>query len=141
MGDGDVRGRGDGGERRHAGDHLERQTGARERDRLLPTTPEQVRIAALQPHDAPAAAGMRNQERIHFGLWQAVARDSERLDRRLVEQLRRDQPVVHEHVTRAHVREPLDRDQLGIARAGADERYRHASAFVTASRKKSRRSS
>ena len=47
----------------------------------------------------------------------------------------RDEPVVDEHLARAHAREPAHRDQLGIARARADERHGHDSAFATRSRK------
>ena len=84
---------------------------------------------------------MCDEECVHVVLGQAVALDPQRVRGRFVEQLRGDEPVVHEHIAGTHAREPLDRDQLGIAGAGADERNRHASAFATASRKKSRRSS
>jgi hypothetical protein len=104
MSDGNVGRRRHGGERRDTGDHLERDAGPRERDRLLPTTPEEVRIAALEPHDAPATTGMHDQKRVHIRLRQSVARNPERMHGRFVEQLRRDEPVVHEHVARAHSR-------------------------------------
>ena len=36
---------------RHAGDHLERQSGFDQGERLLPAAPEDVGVAALQAHD------------------------------------------------------------------------------------------
>jgi len=68
MGDGDAGSGRHGGERRDARDHLEGHAGPRERDRLLPAAPEHVRVAALQPHDAPPAAGMCDEERVHVRL-------------------------------------------------------------------------
>jgi hypothetical protein len=42
---------------------------------------------------------------------------------RLVEHFARDEPVVDHGIRLAHALQPLERDELGIARTGPDERH------------------
>jgi hypothetical protein len=132
---------GNGCERRDAGDDLERDAGIGERERLLAAAPEQKRVTALEAYDTGPLAAERDEHRVHLVLCEAVALDSQCVRRCLVDELGRDEPVIDEHVACTQALEPLDRDQSRVARAGADERNGHESAFATAFWKKSRRSS
>lgn len=134
VGDGNAGGSGHGCERGHARDHLERHTGAGERERLLPATSEQERVAALQPDDVERVAVV-NEELVHLLLREPVALHAARPRRRLVDELRSDEPVVDQNVTRAHACEALHSDEPRIPGSRADERDAHESALATTSRK------
>src|SRR5262249_43786148 len=90
--------------------------------------PEDRRIAALQPDDALAAPGPVDQQPVDVALTDARAAgrlahvDDRRPAADLVQQLARDQPVVQDHVGLPQATQALQGDELGIARAGADER-------------------
>ena len=107
--DRDPGGGGHGRERRDAGHDLERHAGLDERERLLAAAAEQERVAALEPDDVEAATGEPHEQAVDLLLRQRVAGDAERVGGRLVDELRRDQPVVDERVAaaqRARARAP-----------------------------------
>ena len=103
-------------ERRDAGHDLERDAGRGEREGLLPAAPEDERVAALEADDRAALRAVRDEQRVDRFLRAAVAGDADRDPRRLGDELARDEPVVDEHLARAHELEPAHRDQAGIAR-------------------------
>src|SRR5436309_1895219 len=86
------------------------------------------RVAALQPDDVLAPPRPVHQEPVDLALAHArssrsladVDDGSARAD--LVEELVGNQPVVQDHLGLAKATQSLERDQLGIARTGADER-------------------
>ena len=119
-----------GGDRRDAGHELERHAGVGERERLLPAAAEDERIAALEPDDAPPVASVHHEQLVHVVLLEVVARDPQRVGRRLVDELFRHEPVVDEHLAVAQSLEPAHGDQLRIAGPGTDERDAHPSTCV-----------
>ena len=96
--------RGGGGEgRRHAGDDLERNAGFDQRLGLFSAASEHERIAALQPHDRPAALGKRDEQGADQLLGDALTRplaDVDELCRRVdeVEHAVADEGVVNNHI-------------------------------------------
>ena len=108
--------------------------GLGERQRLLAAAPEDERVAALQAHDVePCAAERRRAARSSRSCVEAVARDPQRVCRRLVDELGGDEAVVDERVAGADELEAAHGDQAGVAGAGADERDGHPSASATSS--------
>src|SRR5207237_10828502 len=112
--------RGPRGERRGPGYRLERPARVDEGERLLAAAPEDERVAPLEPHDPAAAAAVRDEQRVDLLLPEPVARDAQRADGRLGDDLGCDDPVVDEHLAGAHAREPAEGDQLRVTGAGAD---------------------
>ena len=80
------------------------------------------------------------EQLVDLVLLQAVARQHDRVGRRLRDELLRHERVVDERIAVAHELEAANRDQPGIPGAGADERNGHASERSTSRWKKSRRS-
>ena len=127
LGDGDagVGGRGDAGG--DAGDDLERDAGLAQQLRLLAAAAEHERVAALEAHDAPARAGVLEQERVRGLLRDLRARalladvDELGVRARVRERLGRDQAVVEDHVGLRDQLDGADGQQAGVAGAGADE--------------------
>ena len=62
MGHGDARSCGRGDDRRNTGDNLEVEACTGEGERLLPTTPEDERVATFQTHDVAAALREMHQQ-------------------------------------------------------------------------------
>ena len=141
MGKRDADCRRDRGQRGDAGNDLERHARLGERDRLLPAAPEDVRIAALQPDDLEVVPPETDEQLVDLVLVQFLARVDERARGRLVDELRRDEPVVDERLAAAHQVEPARGDQPGIAGTGADEPDGHESDLDTSSSKYSLRAS
>jgi len=142
VGDRDARGGGRSRERRHTGDDLEVDARLRERECLLAAAAEDERVASLQPDDLVAPAGERDEKRVDLVLLVRVARNEDGVGSSLADELVGDEPVVDEDVAGADEREAMDRDQPGIARAGADEvdGRSQRSASSTTDSKNSRRS-
>ena len=124
---GDVRGRGDGGERGDTRDDLERDAGLGQGERLLSSTSEDVRVAALETHDVEACASELDEQLVDLLLVEAVAGDAQRVCRSLVDELRGDEPVVDDRVARPEPLETANGDQPGVAGPGSHEGDRHPS--------------
>ena len=84
---GDAGRLGNRGDRRDAGHELERHARPDERERLLAAAAEHERVAALEAHHAAAAPAVRDEQRVDVVLADAVARDPQRADRRLGDDL------------------------------------------------------
>ena len=137
----DSRGGGDGRDRRDARDDLERDPRLGQRERLLAASPEDVGVAALQADDLEPLSAERDEEVVDLLLQEPVPRDPQRIGGGLVDQLGRDEAVVHDGVARAEQLEAPHGDQPGVAGTRTDERDRHPRRSSTSSRKKSRRAS
>ena len=129
--------------RRDAGHHLEGNARALERQGLLAAATEHERVAALEPHDPPAASRVGHEERGDPLLRQRVAArglagEDAAGPGRLVEQAGVHQAVIDDDVGAPQEVEAAHRDEPGVARAGADERYR-AYAHTVTPRSSSRR--
>ena len=131
MRDGDQRGGGHGRDARDARRDGERDPRLGQRERLLAAAAEDERVAALEADDVEPGPPVVDEQRVDRLLRQRRARDHERVLGRLLDELRRDERVVHEHVAGANELEPAGRDQPGVARAGADEVDGHESARST----------
>ena len=127
MGERDPGERRAGDGRRNAGHDLERHAGVCKRERFLAAAPEHEGIARFQPHDAAAESRGGNQIgidlRLGDGLDAGTFRDS------LAGGLRREcehrlgnQSVVENHVGRSQALDCAPRQQIGIARTGANDR-------------------
>src|SRR5438093_10467416 len=147
LGERDAEPRGRRGRGSDARDDLERDPRGAHGFDLLAEAPEDRGITALQPHDAHASPGPVDQQPVDLALADADAAgrladiDDRGARRDLVEQLSRDQPVVQDDLGLAEPAQPLHGDELGIARAGADERddaALHASSFRRSPRGKKR---
>jgi hypothetical protein len=121
---------GDRGQRREPGHDLVVDTGRRERLDLFSAATEDERITALQPDDLAAAPAVVNQEVVHLLLVQALASNPRRADG-LAHEVERDEPVVDEDLALPDELERTYRDEPRIARPGANDRHRHASASST----------
>src|SRR2546422_5889312 len=122
-----VRGHRDGGG--HPRHDLERDPRARQRLRLLAAPAEDEGVAALEPHDAPAAPRVPHEEGVDLLLGQRVsaarlAREDPARPWRLVEETPIHQAVVDDDVGAAQEPEAADGDQPRVAGTGADERDR-----------------
>ncbi len=127
--DRDARVGGSGDPRRDPRHDLERDAGGAQHERLLAAAPEHERIAALEPHDGPVARPVLHEQPVDLLLRHlrpaALLADVDELGPHAVEDPRRDQPVVEDHVggvdqlARPHGQQPR------VARAGADEEDRH----------------
>ena len=112
---------------RDAGHDVVRDAGVLQRQRFFAAAAEHERVAALQPHDAPAAARGANHQRVNRRLRHRVAAgalaDEEALrPPRVAQDAVVDQRVVQHEVGGAQPRDRRARQQPGIARTGADER-------------------
>ena len=107
----------------------------RHREGFLAAAPVDERIAALQPYDRLGVARELDEECVDRLLRQAVTGDHECVVRRLLDELRRDEPVVHERVAAADQLEPACGDQTRVAGACADQIHGHASASSSTARK------
>ena len=110
--------------------------GGGERERFFSAAAEDERIAALQPHDPVAAARLANHQPIDRVLANrrtagALADEEPPRPRRKAQRLGLDERVVEHEVGLREARDRLQRQQLGIAGAGADER--NAAAHFTSS--------
>ena len=106
-----------------------RTPAAPQRQRLFAAAPEHERVAALQAHDAAAAARRANHQRVDPLLRQRMAAralaDEEPLRvPRVPQHPLVDERVVQHQIGRAQTRDRLARQQRGIAGPGADERDR-----------------
>ena len=114
--------------RADAGDHHERDAVRCQRLGLLAAAAEDVRIAALEPQHRAAALGQANQQIDDRALFQRVVPrlladvDAIGRPRQQLEHVLADQMVVEDEVGGAQGLGGLDRQQLGVARTGADER-------------------
>jgi len=131
MGDRDAGRCGRRGRGRDSRHDLEVQASGGQRGRLLTTAAEDERVAALQPDGLEPGAAEADEQVVDRLLGQPLARDAERVLRRLGNELGRDEGVVDHRVAGAKAGQAADRDQLGVAGAGADEVDRHPSACFT----------
>ena len=137
----DAGGRRHGAERGDARDDLERHAGRRERERLLPASPEDERVAALETDDGASLRAVRDEQRVDRLLRAPVSGDAKRAARCLGDELPGHEAVVDQHLARAQALQAPHRDQARVAGARADERNRHCSVLSTSRWKNSRRSS
>ena len=113
--------------RRDARDDLEWQALVSQRLDLLAAPSEDERIATLEPHHAPARAGQADQQRTDLGLRHDVVAtllagiDALGVHRNEVEHLGGDQVVVDHDIGLAEHAHRAQRQQLGVARASADQ--------------------
>jgi hypothetical protein len=111
-------------DRRNAGHHFKTDFRRRERLGFLAAAPENVRIAALEPHDAFAFARPGDEQRGDFLLRHGhvfAARDEFGGRRRQPEQVGIHQRVVEHHVGAPEQFRAAQREQARVARPGADE--------------------
>ena len=71
-----------------------------ERKRLLAAAPEDERVATLQPHDVEPGSAELDEHLVDPFLVDALARDHDRIVRRLGDELGRDQRIVDDRVAR-----------------------------------------
>ena len=131
MRDGNPRGRRHGAQRGHTRDDLELDPGLRQCERLLAAAAEDERVAALQPHDAEPRTPVGDQQLVDLGLGVRLVGDADRVGGSLVDELRRDETVVDQHLARPHQVEAARRDQARIPGAGSDQEHAHRSASST----------
>ena len=110
-----------------AGNDLAGNAGRGERERLFPAAPEDERIAALETHDAMAAARLADHQPVDRVLANrraagALADEEPPRARGVAQRRRLDERVVEHEVRLAEPPHRLEREQLRIAGAGADER-------------------
>ncbi len=127
VGDGDARQRGGRHRRRQARDDLERDPGARQRQRFLAAAPEHEGVAALEPHDAQPAARVPDQQPVEDVLRDrlpagALADEEPARVRRVDAHLFGRERVVEDQVGLGQPPRAAHRDQVGAARPGADQR-------------------
>ena len=122
---------------RHAGHDVERNARLPKRQRLFAAAAEHERVAALEPNDAPAAAGGANHHRLNRLLRhrfdasrRAIRAGAARFPDEEPLRLPRvpqnpvvDERIVQHEIRRAQARDRLPREQRRIARARADERH------------------
>src|SRR5207248_1983544 len=112
-----------------AGDHLEGDAGGGERLGLLAAAAEQERVAALEAHDALAAAGGVDQRLVYgdaaLGVAWAEFSDREAFGgwRDEVEDARRDEGVVEDEIGLAQQLDGSQGQQTAVPGAGADQGY------------------
>ena len=114
---------------RDAGHHLDRDAGRAAGGDLLAGAAEDHRVAALEPHHAPAGAGERDHQGVDLVLpaGRAVAGLADQhpcLAPREIEHIGRHQIVEQDDVGGLQRAHGAQRQQLGIAGAGADQRDR-----------------
>ena len=113
--------------------------GRRERQRLLAPAAEDERVAALEPHHPLSRRAVLDQQRADLLLrHQVVAAplarvDHQRVRPRVLQQLLGDEPVVHNDVGRPQQRQPLGRNEAGVARTRAHQRDFSRAAHAPAS--------
>jgi len=106
---------------------------------LLCESREHPGITILQTDDPPPAAGPIDEQAVDLGLGQTVPGRSlagvDQLDvgPRVLQQLGGDQAIVDDHRGVAQPAQTLERDQVGLAGPGADERYERQVAHGSAS--------
>src|SRR5262249_38156650 len=111
----------------NARNDLERHARPLERLGLLAPTPEEERVAVLEPHDEPPATRMRHQQQIDVGLRQSPAPvrrpDADHLRPRPHgrEQARRNEVIADDDVRLAEYPVRAQREKAGIPRAGAHQ--------------------
>ncbi len=135
-------GHGRGGHHRRDARHdLEVDAGAGERERFLATASEDERVAALQAHHPPAVEAELDQQGIDQLLRDGRAGALADVDQlglgvRQGEDARADERVVDDDLGLLQPSQATDRQQLRIARSGADERdeaaSRHLGVIITA---------
>jgi hypothetical protein len=107
---------------------LEGDPGLRQRERLFAAAPEHERVAALQAHHPLPAVCQLHQQPFDVALGRGRAADrlahvvQPRGRRREREHPRADQSIVHDRVGRQNALERLEREQLGVAWPGPDQR-------------------
>jgi hypothetical protein len=122
----DARQRGRRDRRRHAGDHLARDAGARQRQRLLAAAAEHERVAALEPHHLQPAARVLDQQAVQHLLLDRrptgpLADVEPARARRQLPHLLRGQRVVEDEVGLGQPPRPAHREQIRVAGAGAHQ--------------------
>ena len=146
VGHRDARHGGPGDRAAHARDHLESKARLRQGEGLLAAAAEDERVAALEAHHAPPGAGVLHQHRADLLLRHPVAPgrlagvDQDGVGRGEVQQPLGSQAIVDHDLGRLQQTEPADGQQVGIARAGADEVNDAAHAGTTVPRYCSMRS-
>ena len=128
MRDGNPREQRRGNRAGDAGNDLARNAGRGERQRLFPAASEDERVAALETHDAMAAARLADHQpvdRILANRRTAGALADEKTPgmRRVAQRRRLDERIVEDEIRLAQPPHGLQRQQLRIAGAGADERH------------------
>ncbi len=116
---------GDGG--RDAGHDLELDPRVGQRERLLASPSEHKRVAAFQPHDRRPGAGPLDQQSVNLVLRQrVVGRLFAGVDvlgalRRQVQEARRDEVVIHDHVGAREAVTAAKGQKARVAGPGADQ--------------------
>ena len=119
-------GRGDGGgDPRH---DLTADAGGSQCQRLLSTPPEHERVAALEAHDTPPAAGFANHQSVDRvladGRTSCTLTDEESARRGgIIERVGRNERVVEHQIRRSQPAHGSERQELRISGPGADKRY------------------
>ena len=131
MRDGDSGGHRHGAERRDAWDDLEVDSGLHQCERLLAAAAEDERVAPLQAHDVETGPPVPDEQGVDLLLCVRLVGDLDRIGRGLLEELRRDESIVDEHLAGSQEVEPTGGDQAGIAWACSDEVDAHLSASST----------
>ncbi len=129
VGYGDARGAGRSDGRGHTGNDLVRHARRAQRLALLRAPPEHERVSTLQSDDDTAAPGRLDQQGVDLLLWQRMAltpgplphEDPLGPGRRLFEQVRMHQPIVHHDLGRPQALHAAPRDQSRIPRACTDD--------------------
>jgi hypothetical protein len=108
---------------------------------LLAAAPEHERVAALQAHHRPPAGPVLDQQPVDLLLRHlrpaALLADVDELGPHAVEDPRRDQPVMQDHVGGVDQLARPYRQQPRVAGTGTDEVNRHAETARSASRRSS----
>ena len=132
----------------HARHHLERDAGGAQRLRLLGATPEDERVAVLEPHDDLPRACPLDEELLDVCLREALAcavrtsdRDHLGLRPHRLEDAAVDQVVVHHDVGGREPALPAEREQARIAGTGTHQHDApaHRPRTLAAPRSRSRR--
>jgi hypothetical protein len=124
--DGHARVCGDANPRRNAGHDFERNALLVQEERLFAAAAEDEGVAPLQPRDDLAFARLLPEQDADRLLLRGMRRRGPDLEQLgvaagFLEQPRRDQPVVNDHVRGAQALKAAYRDQAGIARPRPDQ--------------------
>ncbi len=117
---------GRGNHRRHTGDDFEVEAGGHEGKRFFATPSEHERIAAFEANDVAPALAELNQQFVDQLLRDGGPRSLADVDQLGTLSCKREnsganERIVHDDVGGLQPTQPADRQQVGVARPGADE--------------------
>ena len=122
-----IRGGGDSGG--DAGHDFEIDAGLRQRQRLLASPAEEVRVAALQAHHGLTLFRFLDEKRVYLVLFERVSFgrladiDEFALSQPMATEAGMHQPVEEDNIGPGDALGPLDRYQAGVTRPCADQKY------------------